>query len=50
MLFGDDPLADLTIRHEHLRLQLERELKGKLLALRERYLSPAGGRGRSSRC
>ena len=42
VLFGEDPLADITIQHEHLRLQLERELKGNLLALRERYLLTGG--------
>ena len=42
MLFGEDPLAQITIRPEHLRLQLERELKEKLLALRERYLLTGG--------
>lgn len=42
MLFGEDPLADMTIDPSHLRLQLERELKGKLLALRERYLLSGG--------
>ena len=42
VLFGEDPLADVTIEREHLRLQLERELKGHLLALRERYLLAGG--------
>ena len=42
VLFGEDPLADVTIEREHLRLQLERELKGHLLALRERYLLTGG--------
>jgi hypothetical protein len=42
VLFGTYPLADLAIRPEHLRLQLERELKEKLLALRERYVLAAG--------
>ncbi len=42
VLFGDDPLADITIQQEHLRLQVERELKGKLLVLRERYLLTGG--------
>jgi hypothetical protein len=45
LLFGEDPLAKVTVSREHLRLQLERELKGKLLALRERYLL-SGGRPR----
>ncbi len=45
VLFGEDPLVNIVVNHEHLRLQLERELKGKLLALRERYLL-TGGRPR----
>jgi hypothetical protein len=42
MLFGEDPLAGVTTEPEHLRLQLRRELKGRLLALREGYLLTAG--------
>ena len=42
VLLGDDPLDSLDIDHEHLRLQLERELKAKLLALREAYLLTGG--------
>ena len=42
VLCGEDPLADVAIRHEHLCLQLERELKGKLLTLREQYLLSGG--------
>ncbi len=42
VLFGDDPLADLTVDQEQLRLQVERELKEKLLALREGYLLTGG--------
>ncbi len=42
VLCGEDPLADVAIRHEHLCLQLERELKGKLLMLREQYLLSGG--------
>ena len=42
VLFGEDPLAGIAIGHEHLRLQLERELKEKLLALREGYLLTGG--------
>ena len=45
VLFGADPVAKLHISPEHLRLQLEREFKGKLLALREGYLL-AGGKPR----
>ena len=42
VLFGNDPVANLQISPEHLRLQLEREFKGKLLALREGYLVTEG--------
>lgn len=42
VLFGSDPVAGLPISPEHLRLQLEREFKGKLLALREGYLMTGG--------
>ncbi len=42
VLFGSDPVAGLSISPEHLRLQLEREFKGKLLALREGYLMTGG--------
>lgn len=38
VLFGIDPIAGIKIDEENLRLQLEHELKGKLLQLRERYL------------
>ncbi len=38
VLWGEDPLAEIAVSHDYLRLQLERELKGKLLALREEYL------------
>ena len=40
---GDDPLAGVEIRRDHLRLQCERELREKLMRLREGYLE-AGGR------
>jgi len=42
VLFGEDPLANININQEHLRLQLERELRGKLLALREGYVVTGG--------
>jgi hypothetical protein len=42
VLFGEDPLAGMTIAPEHLRLQLERELTEKLLSLREGYLLTKG--------
>jgi hypothetical protein len=41
VLHGDDPFAGLQIRREDLRLQCERELKGALIQLRERYLLAA---------
>ncbi len=34
VLAGSDPLADLTFRREDVRLECERELRGKLLLLR----------------
>ena len=37
-LVGEDPFAGLDVRPEDLRLQCERELKGKQIQLRERYL------------
>jgi hypothetical protein len=42
VLCGEDPLANLAIRPDSLRLQLERELRAKILALREGYLLTAG--------
>lgn len=45
LLYGTDPFEDLQIRKEDLRLQCEREAKGKLLILREAYVS-SGGRPR----
>lgn len=42
VLFGDDVLAGVKVHPESLRLQLERELKVKLLRLRERYLLTEG--------
>jgi len=42
VLWGEDLLAAIPVRPEHLRLQVERELKGKLLYLRERYVLAAG--------
>jgi len=41
LVYGEDVLAKLNIEKEFLRLQSERELKGKLLHLREAYLSTA---------
>ena len=41
-------LEDLSFDAEHLRLQCEREIKGKLLLLREAFLSTSG-KGRALR-
>ncbi len=46
VVWGKDPLAKLTIPKRQLHLQCEREVKGKLLQLREAYLS-SEGRGRA---
>ncbi len=42
LLFREDPLAGVHVAFENLRLELERELKAKLLHLRESYLLAAG--------
>jgi predicted nucleotidyltransferase len=42
VVHGKDFLADLDFAPEHLRLQLERELKGKIIRLQERYLATEG--------
>jgi len=46
LVFGKDVLKDLTYDSELIRLQCERELKGKLLLLREAFLE-ASGKGRA---
>jgi predicted nucleotidyltransferase len=45
-VYGQDFLSDLAIPEDHLRLQCERELKGKVLHLQELYLLSAGKRSR----
>jgi predicted nucleotidyltransferase len=42
---GEDVLAGLSFKKEFVRMQCERELKGKLLLLRQRYVE-TGGKGR----
>lgn len=42
VLFGEDVVAGLDITTDNLRLELEHELKGKLIQLRERYLDTGG--------
>lgn len=39
LLVGEDPFTEMHIRSEHLRLQLERELRGTKIQLREGYLA-----------
>lgn len=42
LVFGEDVLEGLTIRRDCLRLQLERELRGKLLLLRQGFMGTGG--------
>jgi len=42
LVFGEDVLAPLTFKPAELRLQLERELKAKILHLRKGYLETEG--------
>jgi predicted nucleotidyltransferase len=42
---GEDVLADLSFERKFVRTQCEREIKGKLLLLRKRYVE-TGGKGR----
>ncbi|MEA2014530.1 MAG: nucleotidyltransferase domain-containing protein [Thermodesulfobacteriota bacterium] len=42
LVYGKDVLKDISIESSHLRLQCEREIKGKLLLLRERFLETEG--------
>jgi hypothetical protein len=42
LVYGKDILKDLTFDREFLRLQCEREVKGKLLLLREAFLETQG--------
>lgn len=46
LLYGKDILEALVIKPELLRLQCERELKGKLLLLREAFVGTEGEGGR----
>jgi predicted nucleotidyltransferase len=41
VLHGEDPLDDATVHDRHLRVQAERELRGKLIHLREGTLATA---------
>jgi predicted nucleotidyltransferase len=42
VLLGEDVTSDIQVDMENLRLQLEHELKAKLIRLRERYLETGG--------
>lgn len=42
LILGEDVLKNLSFEKKHVRLQVERELKGKLLLLRESYLETKG--------
>jgi hypothetical protein len=42
LIYGEDVLAPLNFKPEDLRLQIERELKGKLVLLRQGYLESEG--------
>lgn len=42
VLFGEDVLEDLEVRTDNLRLQIEHELKGKLIHLQKAYLATGG--------
>ncbi|MEA1971312.1 MAG: nucleotidyltransferase domain-containing protein [Thermodesulfobacteriota bacterium] len=42
LVYGEDVLKDISFESRHLRLQCEREIKGKLLLLRERFLETGG--------
>lgn len=44
VLFGDDAVEGLDISKENLRLQIEHELRGALIQLRQRYLLTRGKR------
>ncbi|MFC1572000.1 nucleotidyltransferase domain-containing protein [Candidatus Eisenbacteria bacterium] len=46
LLTGEDPLKDLSFDREHVRLQCERELRGKLLHLRAGLVDCEGNRNR----
>ncbi len=42
LVYGEDVLGGISFEQEKLRLQCEREIKGKLLLLRERFLETEG--------
>ena len=42
VILGEDVLAELSLSKEFIRMQCEREIKGKLLLLRKRYVATRG--------
>ena len=42
LVYGEDVLKDISLEAHHIRLQCEREIKGKLLLLREGFLETEG--------
>ncbi len=42
VLFGVDPVEGLVVAHEHLRLELEHEARGKILKLKSRFMMTEG--------
>ena len=48
-VYGEDIFKDLEIQRAHLRHQCERELKAKLIGLRQGYLSSMGNRNHLTR-
>lgn len=46
ILFGDNPLGGIPINSANMRMELEHELKGKLIQLRERFLLTRGKPGK----
>ncbi|MHB9096380.1 MAG: hypothetical protein ACYC5X_00985 [Syntrophales bacterium] len=46
LVSGEDVLSELAFDPRHIRLQLERELRGKLLHLRSGYLATEGSAGK----
>jgi imidazolonepropionase-like amidohydrolase len=43
LIYGENVLENLNFKPEDLRLQIEKELKGKLILLRQAYLETEGG-------
>jgi len=42
VLFGEDPFTDLPVSHENLKLELEHELRGKVLQLKTQFMMTEG--------